>query len=322
MPEPKRLVLALLLLVVVAGCRRGQNIGPTLQPTLTPTPRSTPLPTLEPTVPPGSEDNPIRLAFVTPANLTRGALNRAVTEIEQALQDTTDLIITLLPTASDAEALAALCGSFSGPPTAAFLSGLGYAAASAQGCGAATLWVTRDRAGTETVQIILPDESEVPSAAGLVGADFCRLSLEDQYTWLLPSLILRAGGVTPDELRSISDMETIDALVEAVAAGECDAAGLTAAQFEESAAGAVRTAIRTLNETVEVPISVLVYPLEVPLGARTAVNEALLDLAAGRGDALETLLRGDDLARADEDTLLAFEDFVRSAGLDFAVIGQ
>jgi ABC-type phosphate/phosphonate transport system substrate-binding protein len=310
-----------LLCVLLAACRRQGAQGPTLQPTLTTTPRSTPLPSLEPTVAPGSENNPIRMTIVQPGGATREtALERATDNVATALLEESGLTVEVELVESDADGIAALC-DVSGVPAVAWLSGIGYGVASANACGTPALMVERGTGRQittgETVQIIVNGESEATDISGLAGHTFCRLGFEDFYTWLVPTLMLRTGGIA--EMPDAVDQPDSAALIQAVADSDCDAAGLTATDFDEFA-GDAESDVRVLNRTVTIPYAILMVPSSLPLDARTALLDALEAMA--ESDDLATLLNQDGLVRVGDGDLADLDTFLSSTGVDFAQLGE
>ncbi|MFN8527269.1 MAG: hypothetical protein U0670_01500 [Anaerolineae bacterium] len=126
---------ALVLILLVSGCRRITSVQPTLQPTATYTPRSTPLPTVATPPPPGDSNNPLDVIFLRPPALSRSAVTSALSELETSLATSTGLTLNLRTVASGAEAVEALCASPDGPAAVAWVDGVTYAVAKAQGCG-------------------------------------------------------------------------------------------------------------------------------------------------------------------------------------------
>lgn len=310
---------ALLGVLVLTGCRRADTQQATAQPTLTPTPRSTPLPTLEPTIAPGAADNPIRLLVIGDPEAERQT--DAARDFATTLTEASGLAVTINVVSSTAEAVAALCTGFADQPTAAWLDGLGYAAA--QTCGTPALWIEREVDNDEspflTVQLVVPADSESTGAAGLAGVDFCRVGLTDYATWRVPLLLLHAGGLDPAQLGEIRDLPNVEAVLEAVAAGDC-AAGMAVSDYEALARGALRTDTRLLSAQAEVPHSVLIYAPEVPLGARLTLDEALVD--AARDADFELLLNASGVRPVTADDLEPFTALLERTGLDFAQLGN
>ena len=226
-----RLAGLLLLIGLLAACRSGAS-GPPPPPTLTPTPMSTPLPTIPPTVAPGSADNPVRVVLVSAA--TGRAADAAVRSLQEAVQDAANLTLDVETATIDRDGVQALCGAFDGPQALAFVSGLGYAAATALGCGE-TVFVAQgaDDATSREIIVIASEDSEITALAGLNDKTLCRLSDSDLDTWLAPSLLMLSEGLSPTStLREVVDVADLDALVAGVASGDCDAAALPAAEFE------------------------------------------------------------------------------------------
>lgn len=307
---------------MLVACRRFGSQGPTLQPTLTLTPRSTPLPELDPTLVPGAEDNPIQMAIVRPSGATSASsLNRAADAVAEALLEETGFTVEVELVQTDADAVAALCNALSGSPAVAWVSGVGYSAVSAQGCGVPALVVERGSgrqvSASQDVQIVVTAALGITDAAELGGRTFCRLGYNDLYTWLVPVLMLQADGISnmPDAV----DSPDVEAMLASVAEGECDAAGITAADFEQFG-GDVEDSVRVLAQTATMPYAVFVHPPSFSLDTRTRLIDGLLAME-GSSD-LETLLDQDGLARFDDADLADFETFLESTRLDFAQLGS
>ena len=318
------LLIICLLLLALSACRRANSVAPTAQPTLTPTPRSTPLPPVPTAVPAGEEANPLRVAFVARETVrSQQIMNNAAADLEAELSAETGLTVQVDVLDSDAEAIAALCDSVEGTLTVAWLSGLAYSAAQAQGCGEAVLQVERDSGALEEVLIIASRQSEIESLGDLAGKTFCRVRVTDAASWLVPSLMLRAEGVSTADLGAVVDYEDTRALVNAVAEGDCDAAGLTRSDYEQVSNNSTRRAVTELEPSLEIPVAVLTYPPDLPLGASTALTDALIALGNGtRARLLEPLLDQDAIVAADEDTFDDLRAFLDRAGVDLALLGS
>jgi phosphonate transport system substrate-binding protein len=312
--------------LMLGACRRGEDAsGPTLQPSFTYTPRSTLLPSLTPTIAPGSADNPIRLFILRPPGAaTQGSLNNAADALTDALAEQAGITVDITLVDNDAESIRALCGAITGDvPTAAWVSGLGYSAATGLDCAFPSLQVERtvdgDAQTGETVQIIVNDSLGITSIPDLEGRAFCRVDYSDLYSWIVPTLLLQANGLDPisgpDVIQDVGDTQS---LIDEVASGDCDAAGISAADFADLTDSDTRDAIRTLNQTVVVPYAILMYTPVVPLGQRNALDEALLALGADGASSLGTLLNADDLTRLAEGSLDEWTAFIGRTDLDFS----
>lgn len=330
-----RLVLATAAVITVAtlaACRREVQVAaPQVRATPIPTPRSTPLPPVPTTVPPGTEDHPLRMVLV-PADAARllevdedGV--DALTRFEEAVLTESGLVLEVELVDRQADALAALCASAPGRVVVAWLDGLASQAALALSCGAPELQVERgsSRAQAGVSILIVTDRRLGLSSVGpLAQRTFCRLSAEDFESWLAPALILRAGGVDPvADLSAVRDYDDYETLLAAVASGECAAAGLTETRFEQLP-DAVRDDIRVVGRSPALPYALLFYPINLPLGERLRLTDALLALALDpeRAALLEPLFAQSGLARVVPDTLTETGAFLSRTGLDFAQLGN
>lgn len=314
------LSVLILLALLASGCRRAGFGEPTAIPTPTATPRSTPLPAVSTPIPPGTDENPVRMVIRPVTSL--GTARTAAAAVQEALAQQTGLALELVLAERAAEGLGALCESMTDAVTVAWLDGLSYAAAVERGCGEAALVVERDGETGEPGLIVMRSGLGASAVSGLSGRDFCRVGYDDLYSWMIPSLVLRANEVDPlEDLRSVTDYGDAIELLEALAAGECDAAGVAQSDFDAMDA-AVRDALTILEETVSLPYAVLLYPENAPLGLRIALDDALVALARGgdTADALENLLGQEALERIEADDLNSVVSFVRASGLDFAAL--
>ncbi|RMF79178.1 MAG: hypothetical protein D6737_12165 [Chloroflexi bacterium] len=322
------LIFAALSLFVLAACRSTTQ-GIVLQPTITPTPLSTPLPALATMIPPGDEENPLRL-MIRPARPLAIA-ETAVSEFETLIREESGLNIDVILVERYADALAALCDSTFGPVSAAWLDGVAVVAAEAQACGSPTLQVQREGreglAGGLAGLIVSNSELGLGSPAALGDRTFCRLGFDDFYSWFVPSLVMQANDVNPlRDLESVIDFDDIPSMLTAVADGECAAAGIPDGALDEfdREIGDARENIAVLETTVEFPYDILVYPLEVPLGTRIALDDAFIAIAndAERADVLADILAQDDIVRFDEENISDFRAFIDSTDLDLSQLGE
>ncbi len=308
--------------MVLSGCRRGGAGGPTSQPTATYTPRSTPLPALTETPVPGSADSPIRMLLVEPEGVRAAALGSAIDALQTTFNEQLGLVVEAELADSSAEIIRQICDAASGVPVMAWLDGLAYAAANALNCGYPLLQLERDsdEPTGETIQIIVNADSGINSMRHLADSTFCRISYDDRMTWLLPSLLMHANGVDPTtDLDSVTDFETMDALLEAVDQGDCQAAGLSAAYFSNVQRGR-RLNIEVLADTMIVPYGILVASAQVSLGIRENIQTSLPQLDAGTW--LETLLTADAMNEIEAESL---EDWIATlgrTGIDFAALAR
>lgn len=324
-----RLIVLVGVMFIAAACRRqAEEGGPASLPTLTPTPRSTPLPALPTAIPIGQEGNPLQMIIHPPGDIDDA--RDAADDFEAAILEQSGLVVQVELVERDAEALAALCDSSSGQVAVAWLNGLSYLAAQAQNCGQPMLQVERgarqDARTGEAASIIAEEGGSVTTYSSLRGKNFCRISYDDLYSWLVPSLMMRANGVDPLALETVADYETIPELVQAVAEGDCDAAGIPAEALDEFAdeIGDAAGNVTVLDTSVEFPLAILVVPLQVPLGTRLTLNDTLETLAENSTTSvrMRPLLGQNALLAVTTDDFVTIADFISSTGLDFSQLGN
>ena len=248
-----------------------------------------------------------------------------VSNFEKAVAADSGLVIQVTLVDRYAEALAALCDSTPTNVTVAWLDGLTYQTAVARGCGEPVMQVERGRRNAQA-----GDAGQIIAARGLNsvqalrGRTFCRLGFDDYFSWLVPSLMMQANGISPtDDLASVNDYETIRVMAEAVVDGDCDAAGIAESEFEDLS-GALKDELSLLETTPPFPYGILMYPISLPLGERIRLDNALLamDIDSEGSDAMRPLLGQDGLIRVAEGDFDSFTQFLESTGLDFAQLGN
>jgi len=329
-----KLVLLLILgsaLLLLPACRRqAAQVGPTAAPTLTSTPRSTPLPAVATAVPAGAQGNPLQMVIRPEGAMS--AARSAIADFEAAILEQSGLSVRVELVERFAEALAALCNSSGGQASVAWLNGASYIAATAQNCGIPTLQVERgtrrDAKTGEASSLIVNADANISTLSGLRGKAFCRLAYDDFYTWLAPSLILKANGLNPlTDVGAVADYDDIPALVEAVAAGDCDAAGIPADALDVYAdqLGDISETVEVLTTTeVAFPYAVLMIPPDVQLGVRLTLNDVLVELAEDSTTAVKmrALLGQNAVLPVTSDDFQDLADFMDSTRLDFAQLGN
>lgn len=311
--------------MLLAACRRTTgDQGPFVAATATATPRSTPLPAVATVVPPGIEENPIQMV-VNPVGAASLVTDTQVANFEKAVVSDSNLVVKVTLVDRYAEALAALCDSSPTQVTVAWLDGLTYQAAMAQGCGEPVMQVERGKRDAQTGDAgLIVSSKRLNSVQTLRGRKFCRLGLSDYYSWLVPSLIMEANRVSPiSDLASVEDYDTTRAMIQAVVDGDCDAAGLSQSDFD-SLSGSLKDELKVLETTPPFPYAILMYPGSLPLGERIRLDNALLamDIDTAGSDAMRPLLNQDGLIRVAEGDFDQFSEFLDSTGLDFAQLGN
>ncbi|MDZ4769320.1 MAG: PhnD/SsuA/transferrin family substrate-binding protein [Chloroflexota bacterium] len=319
----------LVVVLLLVGCRRGAEDQVAARPTTAVTPRSTHLPPVPTAVPVGSEDNPLQVMLLpSESGRSQRAITQAADDLQPALAAASGLTIELTLADSDADVLAALCASTPESVTVGWMSGVGYAAAAAADCGTAALQVARGAAdGARTgddVTLVVNRDADIAAIADIDGKTFCRLDAADLQTNLIPSVMLRASsGETPVTPLETTDYDDLDTLIDALVAGECDAAGMSAAAYDERANAAVRAATVALTpRSAEIPFAVLMIPSFLPLAQRASLIDAFVTIGNGaQADSLRPILAHDEIVRAEDADFVRLRTFFSQAGIDLAALG-
>jgi ABC-type phosphate/phosphonate transport system substrate-binding protein len=258
------------------------------------------------------------------------AAKSSVSDFEAAILKQSGLVVKVELVERYAEALAALC-AVSGQASVAWLNGPAYVAARAENCGTPVLQVERgsgDKSATgETGIVIVTKGKNIANLTALKGRIFCRLSNNDFYSWLAPSLALRTIRIDAlNDLKAVKDYDSIPLLVKAVAAGDCDAAGLPTSALDDYAdqIGDAKDKVTVISTTTVFPFAILMLPIEVPLGARLTLTDALVKIAGDNAGAvtMRALLGQSALKTAATDDFVDLTNFMKSTGLDFAQLGN
>ena len=263
-----------LLLMALAACG---SFGPEPTPTFprpTATPLSTPLPDIATAVPAGMPENPLQLLIVPSDPDTAPALED---DLEAFLLESSNVTLDVVLVESQAEALGAVCDSGEGTVSAAFVDGMTYAAAEAQGCAAPQVQLERGRNTGEPGVLLVNGSLGVESVDVFSGRTFCRLGLTDLYSWQLPTLVMRTAGLDISDIGQINDYESVDEMLSAVANGTCTGTGLPEAVWEANE-DEFSESISVIDTTPDIPYSVLIMPFEAPLSARLSLTDALIAL--------------------------------------------
>ena len=247
--------------------------------------------------------------------------------LETMLLEETKLTVSVEIVNSDAEALAALCASPKGTVSAAWLSGLAYAAAFAQDCGSAALQIQRGagaRSSTgDQARIIVNSGAKIAEVADLAAHTFCRLGYSDVFSWLIPSLMIRDGGVVLSDLKAINDYTDASEMIHDVAAGTCDAAGIAGSVFDTTASPSSRLAINVLEQSASIPYEVLVIPPQLTLDQQQKLTDTLISVGNGtRAGTLRALLNQDKIEAVSDDDFSSLRSFLSGAGIDLAQAGS
>ena len=318
---------------------------PTLAPTVTPTPLTdVRLNTTQ--VPAGLPDNPLQMVLQPKSSdlyiepevtevpeigevLLPASSTQAELDLEQAILDYSSVTVDIVPVARPVDALQALCDS-SDTVSAAWVDRVSFSAALSQNCGEPILVVRKridgDLINGESGLIILNRNRGTTQLSVLNSRTFCRLSVNDFFSWLLPLMIFRANNIDPANFEAIIDFDNEEGLVKAVAEGECTGAGLSTVVYNDIIEDndELAESINLAFESPPIPHAVLMYPVEMQLGIRVSLTEGVEQLADDDSDSelLSLFLGQDDLQRFIIDEFAEYNAFLEEVGLDFSILGN
>ena len=154
--------------------------------------------------------------------------------------------------------------------------------------------------------------------------NFCRLSIGDLYSWLLPNLAVATVNI--DLLRSTADVidfPDIPSMLTAVSEGDCAMTGIAAGTLDVLGDEAPPS-LTVAHSTPPIAFGVLIYTLDMPLNQRLALDKTLLEMAEESDGAalLRPLLGQDALVAAQASDFDDLRQYINATGLDFAELGD
>lgn len=277
------------------------GVGPEVTlppPTITSTPISTELPSIATAIPAGfNSDNPIQIVIV-PADPEQAI--DVVDDFEDQLEELTEVSITVMLAETQAEASALLCNSASGRQSAVWVNGMTYATSNLQGCGVGILQADTSNGTGEAGVLLLNVDYEDTGIVGAVNDTLCRISVDDLYSWILPTIFYSIEGFTVLDIDDVNELEDNDALIDAVTNGTCAAVGMTEEAWEiyfdeieveatdetddEAEDETEDSPVFVAGTSPEIPFNVFAVPFSMPLDAIDDIETALIrmDVASGR----------------------------------------
>lgn len=308
MARGRYLLLLVTFSLLLSGCGGGAA-APTLPPpTLTPTPISTPLPPVATQAPFGSEDRPFRFVIVPPAN-SDSPSNRFQTYLTEQTGRAFEVSIV-----TPAEALNLLC---SDTPAFGLVDGWTMISASLRGCAAPALLIAREK-GSRMVRgmrsdILASAEIRVTGLAQLRDRAFCRVSSDDDVSWILPALMLRSEGIDPNQdLGNVRPVANYDLIVREIAFNQCVGAVPSGALSTTTVPGITRitAAVNVVTTSPELPFGGLV----IGQGVAPLVAEQVTRLIKAQPDPLEGLIEANELVEASAADIASIAALVQQAG--------
>ncbi|MCS6870663.1 MAG: PhnD/SsuA/transferrin family substrate-binding protein [Anaerolineae bacterium] len=305
----RNLALALAAILFLTACSADRPVAATPTPTPSPTPLSQPLPTVATAVPLGAETRPFPLVIVSED------VNASGSALEQALRDQTGYSFRVEFRASEAEALAVLCGEL---PAFGILDSWTLLAAQGRGCAVPLLFTVQTdgtrRISTVSSQVVAAQESGIASVGNFAGRDFCRVGDGGLTDWILPVLAMRSNGFEPFlGLRNVRRLPDVPSMLRAVALNECIGAIETDTLGRYRVEGLnLQQALRVVLTTPEVPLGGLVASPLIPESLSAQVRQVFLENRSAWRDAVNI----NAFVPAESGRVAALFTLLQRAGLD------
>jgi len=269
----------------------------------------------------GTEENPIQWVFVPSGELER--VTAGAEAVADLIFEETGLVIETFVATDYTAAIEAMCAD----PSQAQIGSLAtfaYIVAADRGCAEAELISVRRGSTSYNGQLIYNmDSGIVPGDyTTLVGKTFCGVDETSASGWVIPSVMLRAGGVDPD-----TDLEVIfagshDGVATQVDTGECDAGAtfVDARTTIEEAYPDVMDKVGVFEVSIAIPNDGVQYATGFPRELRDQINNALLAIAATEAgaEALNTAYQWGGLELHDDTFYDGFRQLLDAAGVSAA----
>ncbi len=251
------------------------------------------------------------------------------TSLETFLNDRTGLSFKVETISSTdpnrPNALDALCG---GTPTFGWVDGWTLLAAEALGCAQPVLKARLNTADGDLTGIrsdlLVRTVNKTSSVSGLSGKLFCRLNSQDVASWILPTIMLRGGGIGPQSLAGVRDFPDYGAMLQALADGVCAGAALPAGTLtqyrvsDKTGQDDITKLINVLATSPEIPFGGLVVSPTVPGDVATLVAKLFVD----HPDELKGLVAFDQLVKTSAGDFADVEKFILVGGVNLKTLGQ
>ena len=288
------IVLIILTLFVVAGCKKEAALG--------------------------TEENPIIWSFV-PSGDTQ-EISAGGQEVANMIFEKTGLVVEASVATEYAGVIEALS---SDPPSAhmASLATFAYVVAADRGVVEAELVSVRYGRPFYDGQIIAGVDTGIKTIADLAGKTFARPDPLSTSGWIIPSLTMRAAGVNPDaDLEQIVDAGGHTSVVTAVYNGDVDAGAcfVDARSNIQKDNPDVMEKVMVIEVSAPIPNDGVQFSPSVPAEMRETIVTALLEIAETEEgkDALNRGYQWTALERHGDDFYDPFRQVLQAAGVDAA----
>ena len=262
----------------------------------------------------GTEANPIKWVFVPSGEME--AVAAGADAVADMIFAETGLVVDTFVATDYTAAIEAEC---SGQAHMGSLATFAAITAADRDCAYPALVATRYGSPTYTGQIMAHVDSGITSVADLAGKVFCATDETSTSGWIIPSIMMRAAGVDPDNDVEVIFAGSHDAAVLGVYNGDCDAG----ASFVDARASVedefpdVMDKVLQIEISVEIPNDGVQFAKDFPAEIQTKLVDALIKIIGTEEGktAMKSAYQWDGLEKHDNTFYDAFRQLLDAAGI-------
>ena len=267
----------------------------------------------------GTEENPIQWVFVP--SREGDEVTTAAEGVADLLHEKTGLYFQTFVATDYTAAIEALCSD----PAKAQMGSLATFAlitAADRGCATPALVASRRGSTSYTGQIIAGADSGINSLADIKGKTFCAVEPSSTSGWIIPSVMLRAAGLTPDTDFTVTYAGGHDAAVLGVYNGDCDAGAsfVDARTLIEGDYPDVMDKVKVIEVSIPIPNDGVQFVNSFDPEMEQQIVNALLEIAATEDGAaaLNAAYQWDGLEADGNEFYDPFRQLLDAAGIKAA----
>jgi len=267
----------------------------------------------------GTEENPIQWVFVPSGELER--VSSGAAKVADLIFEETGLYIETFVATDYTAAIEAEC---SDPPKAQMgsLATFALITAADRDCSFPALVADRRGSLSYTGQIFAGVDSGIETLADIKGKTFCAVETSSTSGWIIPSVMLRAAGLTPDVDFNVLYAGSHDAAVAGVYNGDCDAGAsyVDARTRVEGEYPDVMDKIKIIEVSIDIPNDGVQFVKSFPEEMKQQIVDALLKIAATEDGAaaLNEAYQWDGIEAKDNTFYDSFRQLLDAAGVKAA----
>ncbi len=264
----------------------------------------------------GTETNPIQWVFVPSGELQK--VSASAQNVADLLQKETGYYFKTFVATDYTAAIEAECAN---PPKAQMgsLATFALITAADRKCAMPALVASRRGSLTYTGQIIANNDAGIATLADIKGKTFCGVEPTSTSGWIIPSIMLKAAGLTADVDFKVTYAGSHDAVVTGVYNGDCQAGATfvdARANLEETLAD-VMDKISVVEVSIPIPNDGVQFVSSMPAEMQTKITDALVKIFATEegAAAFNDAYQWDGLEKQDNAFYDGFRQLLDAAGI-------